>query len=743
MLKIKLKKNIKNIIFTILIVPILGFVIYSFYLDNKIRNRVLQNTLNLPMIIYSRVVVLSPFYESQTKNNIIKILLAHHYRQVNNLTRPGEFIIKNNRIEIFRRKFHFPQSNEDKLHAVLIFKDERLDSIYNLYNGDFLTSIKIDPIILSILDSNNKQRLFIPLNDFPHTFISMLLATEDNNFYYHGGIDFSSMSRAMIANIKAGKIVQGGSTLTQQLVRNLFLTKQRTFMRKFKEIYMSLIMNIRYSKKKILELYLNEVYLGQNYENEIHGFALASIYYFGKPVNELNLTQQALLIGMVKGPSIYNPWQHPQLSLQRRNLVLSILTKHKIINQFQYENFLDYPLNNKLQGTIISNFPAFIQKVFSELDNIKLKKNFTHFSSSKIFTTFDPVSQQNIEQTILEQIPILRKKNHLPDLQTGVVISDRKTGAIRAIIGGSLPKFAGYNRALQTHRSIGSLVKPAIYLAALNHPDMYQLNSWLTDNPMALQLANHKIWKPRNYNHKFLGKIMLIDALVKSINIPTINLGLSLGINQINEILCDLGIQSSRLNMLPSSLLGSVNLTPLEVTQMYQTIGNVGVKSTLYTIQDILTKENKIFYQNKPNVKRVISSQAAYLTLYALQETVLRGTASTLGKTFPHALIAAKTGTTNKLRDSWIVGIDGQEVVVIWVGRDNNNSTNLYGSTGALKIYENYLLKKIPSPLFLIIPKNIFQVSINSSGNLTCNSNQIWRRIPIWYNTQIFKFCKN
>lgn len=725
-----------------MVIPILWGLAYGINLDLQIRKMVSKHSLDIPMKIYSRIVVLGRDNEPKKKNNIVKILLANNYREVTNIKRDGDFIITNNTIEIRRRKFNFPQSNETAIHAVLIFRDNMLDSIYNLSNGQLLPTLKIDPIIIYILHSpNGEQRLFIPRRDFPNTLISILLATEDNNFYHHGGIQLSAMTRALIANIKAGKIVQGGSTLTQQLVRNLFLTNKRTVMRKLKEIYMALIMNVRYSKEKILELYLNEVYLGQNNGNPIHGFPLASLYYFGRPMNELNVTQQALLIGMVKGASIYNPWHHPKLALQRRNLVLSVLNKHRIINKVKYQKLICSPLEIKLPGQIMPMVPAFIQTVKSELDSILLHLNRKNFLGIRIFTTFDPLSQQNIEETIREEIPKLRKKNHLPDLETAAVIVDRMKGEIRAIIGGSLPKFPGYNRALQSRRSIGSLVKPAIYLAALSTPERYKLNSWLDDNPIALQLSNKKIWKPRNYDHKFVGRIMLLDALVHSINIPTLNLGLALGLDKVNETLWNLGIDEQRLNMLPSSLLGSVNLTPLEVTQMYQTLGSGGIKSKLYTVQSILTQEGKIIYQKKPNLQLVIAPQAAYLTLYSMQQTVLRGTASTLGKIFSSAKIAAKTGTTNQLRDSWLAGIDSQEIVVIWVGRDNNTSTQLYGSTGALKIYEHYLLQRRPEPLLFPVPQDIIQVNIDHLGNFTCNTDHIWRTIPIWNNTHISHWC--
>ncbi|MEI4260129.1 MAG: penicillin-binding protein 1B [Candidatus Dasytiphilus stammeri] len=742
MTKSKLKKIIKYCVILLMVSPILCGLAYGINLDMQIRKRVSKQSLDIPMTIYSRIVVLGRDNEPKIKNHIIKMLLANNYRAVTNMERDGDFIITNNTIEIRRRKFNFPQSPEKAIHAVLRFRDDILYSISNLANGQLLPSLKIDPIIIYILHSaNGEQHLFLPRREFPNTLISMLLATEDNNFYHHGGIQLSAMARAMIANIHAGKIVQGGSTLTQQLVRNLFLSNKRTVIRKLKEIYMSLIMNVRYSKENILELYLNEVYLGQNNGNEIHGFPLASLYYFGRPVNELNVTQQALLIGMVKGASIYNPWHHPKLALQRRNLVLSILKKHGSINTFQYQKLIFSPLEIKLPGQIMPIVPAFIQTVTSELDKILLHLDRKNFLGIKIFTTFDPVSQQNIEETILEEIPKLRKKNNLPDLETAVVIVDRMKGEIRAIIGGSLPKFPGYNRALQSRRSIGSLVKPAIYLAALSTPEQYKLNTWLDDNPIALQLSNKKIWRPRNYDHKFVGKIMLLDALVHSINIPTLNLGLALGLDKINETLWNLGIDQQHLNMLPSSLLGSVNLTPFEVTQMYQTLGSGGIKSKLYSVQSIITPEGKIIYQKKPNLQLVIAPQAAYLTLYSMQQTVLRGTASTLGKIFLSAKIAAKTGTTNQLRDSWLAGIDSQEIVVIWVGRDNNASTQLYGSTGALKIYQHYLLQRIPTPLLVSIPEDITQVNIDHLGNFTCNADHIWRTIPIWNNTHISQWC--
>lgn len=727
-----MKKKMILIIISIMIL-IIFFVKSTIIFNSKLHKIIDRKYWHLPTIIYGRILNLSiEEFSSYNKTRIIESLIQNKYRQVLEIKKPGEFIIHKNNIELLRRPFNFPDRKESQIHACLIFKNDILKYIFNLKNGRQFGFFRLEPSVITIWNSlNNKQKLFMKKNDFPDMLITMLLTTEDKSFFQNKGISFYAISRALLADIKAGKTIQGGSTITQQLVRNLFLTNKRTIWRKIKEIYIALLMNINFSKDQILEMYLNEIYLGQNSGKEIHGFPLASIYYFGRPINELEVEQEALLIAMVKGASVYNPWHNPKLALNRRNLILDILLKEKIINKALHNIFIKRPLGilEKNEKFLDKN-PAFMQYVNLELHN-KIKK---YFSGKKIFSTLDVVSQSAADKAIIECIPKLRKIHNLPDLESAIIIVDRFTGEIRAIVGGTNPYFAGYNRAIETKRSIGSLVKPAIYLTALTKPNLFGLNTLLDDTPIELQLSSHQFWKPHNDNNHYNGSVRLLDALIHSINIPTVNLGISLGLEQINSMLCRLGISKNELMMLPSLLLGAINMTPIQVAQMYQTIASEGHRVKLSAVHSVMTINNDslIYNNNKVQSGFIIPPQAIYLTLYCLQETAKNGTAHSLGMTFPHYSLAGKTGTTNKLRDSWFAGIDGNEIVIIWLGRDNNQTTKLYGSNGALNVYIHYLKYRTPVPLLLTPPNNILEYNINKINNINFFKTKTKTRLPIW-----------
>ena len=509
---------------------------------------------------------------------------------------------------------------------------------------------------------NGEQRLFVPLKEFSDSLVKTLIATEDKRFYDHHGVSLYSIGRAIYVNLTTGR-TEGGSTLTQQTVKNLFLTNERSISRKIREAYMAIILDARYSKERILELYLNEVYLGQAGSEEIHGFPLASLYYFGRPVNELTLDQQAVLVGMVKGASYYNPWTQPQQVIERRNVVLKLAEQQGIIDEELYNLLSQRPLSVLPKGGVISPQPAFMQVVRSELRK-QLGDKADHLSGMKIFTTFDPVAQAAAEQSVTDEIETLRKSTN-KELQTAMVIVSRETGEIRSIIGSAEPRYPGYNRAWLTRRAIGSLAKPSTYLTALGQPGRYQLNTWLNDSPLSIKLDNGTYWQPKNFDRKFRDKVMLIDALALSLNVPTVNLGMALGLDATKNTLQALGVPEDRIPNLPSRLLGALELTPLETAQMFQTISNNGQRAPLTILRYVLTDKGELVYQNYPQQIQAVSQQAAYLTTYAMQQVVESGTSRSLKGKYGSFNLAAKTGTSNDSRDSWFTGIDGKNVAVI------------------------------------------------------------------------------
>ncbi|WP_342322171.1 bifunctional glycosyl transferase/transpeptidase [Kosakonia sp. BYX6] len=704
--------------------------IYGVYLDQKIRARIDGKVWQLPAAVYGRMVNLEPDM-AISKNEMVKLLEATQYRQVTKMTRPGEFTVQAQSIEMIRRPFDFPDSKEGQVRARLTFDGDRLETIENMDSNRQFGFFRLDPRLITMLSSpNGEQRLFVARNGFPDLLVDTLLATEDRHFYEHDGISFYSIGRAVLANLTAGRTVQGASTLTQQLVKNLFLSSERSYWRKANEAYMALIVDARYSKDRILELYMNEVYLGQSGDNEIRGFPLASLYYFGRPVEELSLDQQALLVGMVKGASVYNPWRNPKLALERRNLVLRLLQQQNVIDQELYDMLSARPLGVQPRGGVISPQPAFMQMVRQELQ-AKLGDKVKDLSGVKIFTTFDSVAQDAAEKAAVEGIPALIKQRKLSDLETAMVVVDRYTGEVRAMVGGSTPQFAGYNRAMQARRSIGSLAKPATYLTALSQPNIYRLNTWIADAPISLRLSNGQVWSPQNDDRRFSGQVMLVDALTRSMNVPTVNLGMAVGLPAVTDTWQKLGAPKNQLTGMPSMLLGALNLTPIEVAQAFQTIASGGNRAPLSALRSVIAEDGSVLYQSFPQAERAVPAQAAYMTLWTMQQVIQRGTGRQLGAKYPGLHLAGKTGTTNNNVDTWFAGIDGREVTITWVGRDNNQPTKLYGASGAMAIYQRYLQNQSPIPLDLTPPEDITDMGVDDMGNFVCGGGGV-RSVPVW-----------
>lgn len=728
--KVKSKWRWFWLLVKIMIVFAVLLAAYGFYLNQQIKERLDGKVWDLPAAVYGRMVNLEPGMD-YSQNEMVRLLEGMQYRKVSKITTSGEFVVRGNSIEILRRPFNFPDQKEGQILARMVFENNALSKIENMENGRSFGFFRLDPKLITMMQSaNNEQRLVLPISDFPESLVKILLETEDRNFYEHDGVSLYSIGRAVVANLSAGRSVQGGSTLTQQLVKNLFLTNERTLKRKANEAYMAVLLDYNYSKERILELYLNEVFLGQNGNDEIRGFPLASLYYFGRPINELSFDQQALLVGMVQGASTYNPWTKPQNAIKRRNIVLKILETRGVIDQEMYQVLSARPLGVKNKEGLVASQPAFMQMVRLEL-NEKLGDKVKELSGAKIFTTLDPVAQTAAENAVENGVADLRKSRKLDDIEGAMVVVDRINGEVRAMVGGSQPQFSGFNRALNARRSIGSLAKPPVYLAALSEPDRYRLNTWLKDEPLTVKVGNQN-WSPRNYSRNFNGRMMLVDALAKSQNIPTVNLGLDVGLDQVFNTFVRLGAPAAAMEKVPAMFLGAVNLTPAEVAQVFQTIGGDGNRAKLSALRSVIDGDGKEIYQSYPSAERAVPSQAAYLTLYGMQQVVKQGTGRVLLTKYAKYDLAGKTGTTNDLRDSWYAGIDGKEVAIVWVGRDNNGPTQLSGATGALKVYQRYLDNQAPLALINRAPEGIVDMQVTSDGQLSCSNFGGGRMLPIW-----------
>ena len=570
------------------------------------------------------------------------------------------------------------------------------------------------------------------MQQYPYFLIQALLLTEDKRFYQHDGISPMGIARALMANYQAGRTVQGASTLTQQLVKNIFLSSEKSLSRKVNEALMSLILDYRYDKNRILETYLNEIYLGQNGSYQVHGFALASQFYFGRPIQEITPSQMALLVGMVKGPSLYNPWRSPQAAMDRRNVVLKLLEENGAITSDEYQFLVKQPLGVKEKGSIYRQQPAFMQVLSQDLKNELGENKVAQLSGAKIFTTLDRKQQRSAEQAVINGLEELEATDkRIKDLQSAIVVAEYKTGKVRAVVGDRLTQFAGFNRALQSRRQIGSLVKPSIYAIALSDPKNFRLNTPINNKPITIQVKGSAPWTPKNYDKRFSGSVMLMDALVRSLNIPTVNIGMKIGLKKVIAKQKEMGWDNVDIPTYPSMLLGAYSISPYDVTKSYQVLANSGLKTPLTTIESITAFDGSQIYQRdiEEVSEQVLPPEAAIQTLYAMQQVVERGTARSLQNEFAHLKLAGKTGTTNNARDTWFVGVDGENVTTVWLGKDNNSDTYLTGSSGALYVYKAYLHRASPTVFRLPKSANLQWVGINGFGTINCDPN---RQIPMW-----------
>ncbi|MGR6840581.1 penicillin-binding protein 1B [Aliivibrio wodanis] len=717
--------------FKLSLVMLAILLIAGIYLDTVVKKRFDGQLFSLPTVVYSRVLTLSPG-QNISLQTVTRELDLLKYQKVRQPQRSGEYSSSSTKIELIRRPFEFQQGPEPDRHVMLYFNNEGLQKIENRTVKKQMGFLQIEPQFLGMLDADDdQQRLFLRREQFPEVMVDALLATEDRDFYQHDGVSPLAIARAIVVNAKAGRTVQGGSTLTQQLAKNLFLSRERTLWRKVREAYIALILDYRYSKDRILEAYLNEVYLGQTGGEAIHGFGLAAQVYFGRPIEELRIDQLAMLVGMVKGPSYYNPMRFPERVKDRRDLVLRMMMQEDILSPRQYEMAASRSLDVKKRASIATRQPAYFQQLKWELKD-KAGDAYQKGEGLRVFTTLDPLSQQKAEQAIERKVPQLEKRAG-KGLEAAMVIVDRQSGEIRAMIGGSRTGFDGFNRAINAKRPIGSLVKPAIYLSALEEPDKFSLATTLDDKAISLKGSKGTTWTPRNFDRKFRGQVPLYYAFSRSLNVPTVNLGLMVGLGKVTDTLVKLGVDAQEINQVPSMLLGSINLSPYQVAQMYQTLGNGGKKATLTALKAVVDNEGTLLYENFPRSSRVVSEQATWLTIYGMKKTVSEGTARFLNSKYSWAKLAGKTGTSNDSRDSWYAGVDGREVVITWLGRDDNKPMKLTGSSGALRVYAEYLSMRTPEVLQLPWADKITAAKFNINTNKTLEPDCSGKaQLPIW-----------
>ena len=583
----------KGLLFKFLLVGTLLFAGLVIYLDAWVTDKFEGKRWSLPAQVYARPLELYvgqrlPLADLRAELDMLG------YRKRFQLAKPGQYVISGNGVDIYTRSFRFWDETSSAQHVRLHIEAGAVSALS--VDGDAsIALLSLEPMLVGgIYPAHNEDRLLIQLEDVPQFLVDALVTVEDNNFYSHHGVSPKSIVRAMWANIKAGRAVQGGSTLTQQLVKNFYLTSERSLVRKSTEALMSVLLDAHYDKDEILEAYLNEVYLGQAGRRAVHGFGLGSQYYFGRSISDLKLHQAALLVSLVKGPSYYNPRRHPQRALARRNLVLGMLADAGMVSESEANMAKAQPLDVAEKSSYSEAvYPAYIDLVKRQLQRDYRAEDLTS-EGLRVFTSLDPMVQRAAEQSLISTAKRLKQQRgeQLNKLEGAMVVTSTDTGEVLALVGGKDAKYSGFNRALDAVRPVGSVLKPAVYLTALSKPNEYQLTTMIDDGPVSIELEDGSFWEPLNADKKSHGQVPLHMALAHSYNQATARLGMQLGMPEIMKTIRELGVQRN-LPAYPSVMLGAVGLAPIEVAAMYQTIAAGGFDTPLRAIRAVSTAEGE------------------------------------------------------------------------------------------------------------------------------------------------------
>ncbi|RUO47203.1 penicillin-binding protein 1B [Pseudidiomarina aquimaris] len=660
---------------------------YVIYLDSSLTQRFATERYEASAIVYARPLELAP-NKPLRPQQLLQELQQLRYRQDATLTQSGSYHDQGSAIELHRRPFDFADGPAMAQKVRVRFaRGGVIAGIQSLPDGRELNRFQIDPLVLGqVTGENGEDRLIVGLERLPSLLIETLLLVEDRDFYHHAGVSLSSIGRAALANLAAMDTVQGGSTLTQQLVKNLYLSREQTLWRKANEALMALIIDFRFSKDEILETYFNEIYFGQDGGRAIHGVGLASRFYFGKQVEELSAAEIAMLVAIVKGPSYYNPYRYADRVRERRDMILQLMFAQQLINQRSYLAALEEPLVPPRRASEGRTWaPHYLAQVKQELGQLQVPQEWNE-QGLRVFTYFDPIAQQALEKSIAEQLPRLSESK---ELQVAAVIANHQQASLRALVGDRDHQQLGFNRATGAMRQVGSLMKPTLYGLALSQPGSYNLASILEDTPITLEEVDGRIWQPENYDGEFVGDIMLYDALAQSRNVPAVKLALEVGIEAVVSKLRQAGITTPIPNV-PSLALGSVELSPLQMTELYGVWAHYGRYRPYTTIDSLTNHDGLRLYQHRPSAGReVFDPLTTALVNYGLRGVVNDGTGKRLGTLFGRDALAGKSGTTNDYRDSWFVAYDAQQLMTVWLGRDDNKPINLTGATGALPVVAN------------------------------------------------------
>ncbi len=687
----------------------LGLVVASWVieLDEIVLNRFEGQRFFVPSKVLSAPTILYPGLDTR-QSELRETLKRTGYREQSvaggRRLGPGLYRWEPGRLRVHLRAFDHPTRPEPARDIVIRFNGDVISEIRELPRSRELGAVLLEPeLVGAYFGQVREQRELVQLSDVPPHLIDAILAVEDRRFRTHHGVDAARIAGAMMANLRAGGVTQGGSTLTQQLVKNFFLTPERTLRRKAQEAVMAVLVEARYSKEEILEAYLNEIYLGQRGSTEIHGVGEASPFLFGKSVSQLSPAESALIAAIIQSPNRLSPHRNPEAALKRRNLVLELMRKQGRLDLATFERARSEELVVAAPTQVVGGSRYFLDFLRRQLPDV-YDAELLQTEGLRIYSTLDPRLQRAANRALIEGLeeierinPSIVSKDRSKRLQGCLIAMRPQTGEVLALVGGRNYGDSQFDRCTQARRPAGSVFKPFVYLAALEPQSGVALvtpASLLDDSPIEIKTRKGP-WSPQNYDKKFHGLVTLRFALERSLNVPPVRLGLQIGIERVAEMAARLGITSA-LPRVPSLSLGTADVSPLEIARAYATLASGGVRPTPHTFEDVVTPDRTL-ERRSIELERVLDPAVAFLGISLLEGVVERGTARRLRAMGVEGPVAGKTGTTDDERDLWFVGFTPELVAVVWVGFDAPRSVGISSSRGPLAIWANFVKQALGS----------------------------------------------
>ena len=697
-------------------VAVLAALGYLIYLDRLVTKQFEGRRWTLPAQVYAAPLELYaglPLTAAELEQELQRL----HYRRAEKADHPGSYRLSGAQLEVALRPARFADEARPAQQLNIILGPTALESLHDAA-GREVPVLRLEPLLIgSIFPIHGEDRIVVAPEEVPALLPAALKAVEDRKFDTHHGVDPSGMLRALWVNMRAGQIEQGGSTLTQQLVRSYFLSSRQTLSRKLREALMAIALDAHFSKADLMNAYINEIFLGQDGDRAIHGFGLASQFYFGKPLAELDLSEVALLVAIVRGPSYYDPRRHADRARLRRDLVLKVMADQGVVKPDEASAAAHRPLGvtSRPAGAY---YPAYLDFVRRTLRRDYHEADLTE-AGLRIYTSLEPRVQEDAERALeheLARLDHLHKATEAP-LEGAVVVTSPQSGDVTAIVGGRDVGYDGFDRALDARRSMGSLVKPFIYLTALES-GRYTAATVIQDAPVDLKLQNGTHWKPENFTHQTYGAVPVVRAISESLNLATVGVGLDLGLPKIAQTLERFGLPRPPVEV-PAMLLGAVDVTPLEAAQLFNGLANGGFRNPLRAVRAVIGSDGKALKAFPLEVTQVASPENVYQLDRMLVTVMEHGTGRPARALLPPDLtVAGKSGTSSDYRDSWFAGFSGNDLVVVWVGYDDNEPTGFTGSAGALPVWARVMAGLGPRSWDSAMPESLIEVHIDFDTGL-------------------------